>query len=53
MTNAEKEYVQEMNRIREAIKKTDSKALKRQYNTHLRRMEKELKEYRFHYYLGK
>ena len=53
MTNAEKKHIEEMNRIREAINKTNSKALKYQYTKHLHRLKKELKEYRYHYYLGK
>lgn len=46
MTNAEKEYVAEMNRLREAIKKTNSEYLKADYSKALKRMKRELKEYR-------
>lgn len=45
MTNAEKEYVAEMNRLREAIKKTNSEYLKADYSKALKRMKRELKEY--------
>ena len=53
MTNAEKKQLEEIFRIKDAIKKTTSKALKYQYGKHLKRLERELKEYRYHYYLGK
>lgn len=46
MANAEKEYVAEMNRLREAIKKTNSEYLEADYSKALKRMKRELKEYR-------
>lgn len=53
MTNAEIKQIEEIKRVREAINKTNSSALRYQYEKHLRRLERELKEYRYHYYLGK
>lgn len=38
-------HVNEMNRLREAINKTSSNYLRRDYGKKLSRMEKELKEY--------
>lgn len=46
MTNAEKEYVAETNRLRKAIKKTNSEYLKADYSKALKRMKRELREYR-------
>lgn len=46
MTNAEEAHIAEMNRLREAIKKTDSEYLKADYSKALKRMKRELKEYR-------
>ena len=50
MDKAEKRHVEEMERLKIAIVKTDSKCLKRDYTKALRRMENELKEYRRYKY---
>lgn len=39
------EFVDEMNRIRQAIKRTDSEYLKRDYSKALKVMERELADY--------
>lgn len=44
--NAEQRHVAEIERIKEAIKKTNSRMLKRDYAKYLRDLEQELREYR-------
>lgn len=46
MTKAEEAHIAEMNRLREAIKKTNSEYLKADYSKALKRMKRELREYR-------
>ena len=46
MDKAEKEHIAEMNRIRVAMVKTKSKHLVADYSKALKRMSKELAEYR-------
>lgn len=46
MDKAEKEHIAEMNRIRVAMTKTKSKYLLADYSKALKRMNKELSEYR-------
>ena len=40
-----KKHIDEMNRLKEAIEKTNSKHLKADYSNALKRMQNELKEY--------
>ena len=51
MTKAEIEYENEIARLQEAVAKTKSNYLKRDYGKKISRMQKELKEYR-HYMYG-
>lgn len=48
MDNALKAHIDEMNRLADAIYRTESPYLKRDYAKALNRMEKELKEYQLH-----
>ena len=48
MDNALKDHIDEMNRLADAIYRTESPYLKRDYAKALNRMEKELKEYQLH-----
>lgn len=43
--NAEEKQIAEIKRVKEAIKKTQSPYLKRDYQKYLRRLEDDLKEY--------
>lgn len=45
MPNARERQLQEIERLKTAIKKTESKYLKRDYARAIRRMERELAEY--------
>lgn len=44
--NAEERQIAEIKRVTEAIKKTTSPCLKRDYQKYLKRLKRELKEYR-------
>lgn len=44
--NAEQKHIAEIERIKKAIKKTNSRMLKRDYVKHLHDLEQELREYR-------
>lgn len=46
MTKAEQEHIAEINRLKSAIEKTQSKYLKKDYAKRIKRMESELAEYR-------
>jgi hypothetical protein len=50
MTKAEIEYESEIERLKEAVAKTQSNYLKRDYGKKISRMQKELKEYRSYIY---
>lgn len=50
MTKPEQEYVTEINRLKEAISKTKSEYLKRDYSKRIKRMNSELKQYRKYMY---
>ena len=45
MDRMREKHIAEMNRLKEAIKKTNSKHLKADYGKSLKRMQNELKEY--------
>lgn len=45
MSNVREKHIAEMNRLREAIGRTESECLKRDYTKALRRMEKDLRDY--------
>lgn len=44
--NAEKRHIAEMERLKEAMRNTNSQYLKRDYRKKLKKMEAELREYR-------
>ena len=46
MDKAEEKHVKEMERLKQALQKTDSIFLRRDYEKALKRMQNELKEYR-------
>lgn len=46
MDKAEQRQIAEINRMKEALSKTSSPFLKRDYSKAIKRMESELKEYR-------
>jgi hypothetical protein len=46
MDKAEEMHLKEMERLKEALQKTDSIFLRRDYEKALKRMQNELKEYR-------
>lgn len=48
MDNARQAHIDEMNRLADAIYRTESPYLKRDYAKALNRMEKELREYDMH-----
>lgn len=50
MDKAEEIHIAEIDRLKEAIRKTNSKYLKRDYEKAVIRMENELKEYRRYRY---
>lgn len=50
MDKAEQKHVAEMERLKDAIARTDSKHLKKDYTKALKRMQNELKEYRRYKY---
>lgn len=52
MTKAEQEYVTEINRLQQAIEKSESIYLKRDYGKKIRKMTAELREYRQFMYGG-
>ena len=45
--NPEQRHIAEMERLKEAIKNTNSEYLKRDYSKQLKKMESELLEYRY------
>ncbi len=50
MDKAELNQITEINRVEDALKRTESKTLKRDYNKYLLRLKKELSEYRRYKY---
>lgn len=48
MDKAERMHIEEMNRLKKAMEKTNSKYLKRDYKKALVQMQKELEMYRFY-----
>ena len=50
MDKAEEMHLKEMERLKEALQKTDSIFLRRDYEKALKRMQNELKEYRRYRY---
>ena len=50
MDKAEEMHIAEMDRLKEAIQKTESPYLKRDYGKKLKSMERELEEYRRYRY---
>lgn len=50
MSKAEKEFVDEINRLKEALTRTKSEYLKADYTKAIKKMEKEIAEYRRYMY---